>query len=405
MAWNEPGGGGKDPWGTGGGDKGPPDLEEVIRNLQHKLGGLFGGRGRGGGASGSGGGFGQFSKGSLGVVVAIVVAAWLLSGIYIVDQGKRGVVLRFGKYIETTSPGPHWHLPYPIETAQVVDVERRRYVEIGYRSGAGGRTAASVLQEALMLTEDENIVDVQIAVQYQISDPRAYLFNVKDPEETLKQAAESALREVVGNSKMDFVLTQGRSDVVARTESLLQKILNEYKIGLQVTSVNLQDAQPPEQVQAAFADAIKAREDEQRLKNEAEAYANSVVPKARGAAVRIIQESEAYKQQVVAEAQGDASRFDQLLTQYEKAPEVTRERLYLDTIESVLSKVNKVVVDTKNTNNLMYLPLDQLMHKYAPKPATSGSTEESSGSKSPSTSANEGRQIRDTEQERSRGTR
>ena len=372
MAWNEPGNGGKDPWGGGGGEKGPPDLEEVVRNLQNKLGGLFGGGRRGGRGGGSGGGGGSSSgggplsaltKGGFGVLITVAVIGWVLSGIYIVDEGRRGVVLRFGQYTETTGPGPHWHIPYPIEAVEIVDVEKRRFVELGYRSSVAGRAGAPVPREALMLTEDENIVDIRIAVQYQIADPKAYLFNVRAPDETLKEASESAIREIIGKSKMDFVLTEGRSAIVASIQKLLQGILDQYKTGLQVINVNLQDAQPPEEVQASFADAIKAREDEQRLKNEAEAYSNEVIPKARGAAARQLEESNAYKEQVIAEALGEASRFDQLLVEYQKAPKVTRERLYLDSIEAVLSRSSKVILDTKGTNNLTYLPLDKIIDR------------------------------------------
>jgi membrane protease subunit HflK len=243
-------------------------------------------------------------------------------------------------------------------------VEQRRFREIGYRSAAGGgRQPAirSVPKEALMLTQDENIVDVRLAVQYQIKDPRAYLFNILDPESVLVQVVESATRETIGKSTMDFVLTEGRSDIVADTQSLSQSILDQYGAGLQIITVVLQDAQPPEEVQDAFADAIKAREDEQRLKNEAEAYSNEVIPKARGRAARRLQEASAYKEQVIAQAQGEASRFEQLLMAYQKAPEVTRERLYLETLETVLSQVSKVLVDVRGTNNLLYLPLDRLL--------------------------------------------
>lgn len=384
MAWNEPGNGGKDPWGGGRGEKGPPDLEEVVRNLQNKLSGLFGGGRRGGrggssdnggGGSSGGGPIGALTKGGFGILIVIALIAWVLSGIYIVQEGRRGVVLRFGQYTDTTAPGPHWHIPYPIETVDVVDVEQRRFVEIGYRSSVGGRAGAPVPREALMLTEDENIVDIRIAVQYQIADPKAYLFNVRDPDETLKQASESSIREVIGKSKMDFVLTEGRSEVVARIQTLLQTILDQYQTGLQVTNVNLQDAQPPEEVQASFADAIKAREDEQRLKNEAEAYANEVIPKARGAAARQLEEASAYLEQVTAEAQGEASRFEQLLVEYQKAPQVTRERLYIDSLEAVLARSSKVILDTKGTNNLTYLPLDRIIDRGAgPRGSSSDST-------------------------------
>jgi membrane protease subunit HflK len=357
MAWNEPGGGNKDPWG-GRGDQGPPDLDEVVKKMQDKLGGLFGGGRRGGDGGGRSGGpaFAGF-----GVVIAIVALVWVFSGIYIVDAGKQGVVMRFGAYSSTTPPGPHWHIPYPVEQVEIVDVEQRRFVEIGYRSGAAGQSVVAVPREALMLTEDENIVNVQLAVQYQVSDPEFYLFDVRDPDAVLKQVAESAMREVVGKSEMDFVLKEGRAQVVADIKALMQKILTSYKAGLLVSDVNLQDAQPPEEVQAAFSDAIKAREDKERLKNEAEAYANDIIPKARGAAARQLQEANGYQESLVAKAEGEASRFTQLLGEYKKAPEVTRKRLYLETMESVLGQTSKVVVDSNNANNLMYLPIDQLL--------------------------------------------
>ena len=357
MAWNEPGGGNnKDPWG-GRGDQGPPDLDEVVRKMQDKLGGLFGGRKRGGGGgTGAGPGFA-----GLGLVVGIVALVWLFSGIYIVDEGTRGVVLRFGAYSQTTMPGPHWHIPYPIEQVENVNVEQRRFVEIGYRSGGTGQTAVAVPREALMLTEDENIVNVKLAVQYQVNDPRLYLFNVRDPNAVLKQAAESAIREVIGQSKMDFVLKEGRADVVSQTKVLMQRFLEDYESGLLVSDVNLQDAQPPEEVQEAFSDAIKAREDKERFKNEAEAYANEVIPKARGTAARQLEEAEGYKQALIAKAEGEASRFSQLLTEYRRAPEVTRKRLYLETMESVLGEARKVIVDSEGASNLMYLPIDQLL--------------------------------------------
>ncbi len=359
MAWNEPGGGNKkDPW-SGRGDQGPPDLDEVVRKMQDKLGGLFGGRKGGGGRGGPGrAGFAGF-----GVVAIIVLVVWLFSGIYIVDAGKRGVVLRFGAYAETTVPGPHWHIPYPIEEAKIVDVEQRRFIELGYRSGGGGQAGVTVPREALMLTRDENIVNIQLAVQYQVDDPRLYLFNVRDPDAVLKQTAESALREVVGKSKMDFVLKEGRAEVVNRTKLVMQGILDAYQSGLLVSDVNLQDAQPPEEVQGAFSDAIKAREDKERLKNEAEAYANEVIPKARGMAARQLQEADAYREALISKAKGEASRFSQLMGEYLKAPEVTRKRLYLETMESVLSRSSKVLVDSESSGNLMYLPVDQLLKR------------------------------------------
>lgn len=360
MAWNEPGNGkNKDPWG-GRGDQGPPDLDEVVRKMQDKLGGLFGGR-RSGGSGGGGGGGAKAGFAGLGLVAGIALLVWLFSGIYIVDEGTRGVVLRFGKFIAATEPGPHWRIPYPVDRVEIVNVEQRRFIEIGYRSGDGGQSSLKVPREALMLTEDENIVNVQLAVQYQVEDARRYLFNVREPDAVLKQVAESVLREVVGKNKMDFVLKEGRAEVVSKVKSGMQEILTNYEAGLRVSDVNLQDAQPPEEVQGAFSDAIKAREDRVRLTNEAEAYANEVIPKARGAAARRLQEATGYKESLIARASGEASRFSQLAAEYKKSPEVTRKRLYLETMEEVLAATNKVFIDGGDSSNLMYLPIDQLI--------------------------------------------
>lgn len=350
MAWNEPGD--KSPWGQGGKNQSPPDLDEVLRKLQQRIGSMFGG--------GSGKGSG---KGLPGIqwLFPLIATIWLLSGIYIVDEGKRGVILRFGEYVEATMPGPHWHVPYPIESVKLVDVEKRRFIEVGYRStGNRNQGAVTVTRESLMLTNDENIVNVQLAVQYQVKSARDYLFNVRNPDNTLKQATESALREVVGKSNMDFVLTEGRSEVAAQVKTLIQATLDQYDSGLLVTTVNLQDVQPPEEVQAAFADAIKAREDEQRVKNEAETYANGVIPQARGLAARQFEEASAYKERVIARAEGEVSRFAQTYEEYKKAPEVTRKRMYLDMMEHVLVNSTKITVDMTNNNSLMYLPLDKL---------------------------------------------
>ncbi|HUL11702.1 MAG TPA: FtsH protease activity modulator HflK [Methylococcaceae bacterium] len=359
MSWNEPGGSKKDPWSGRDQQGTPPDLEEVMRSLQGKIGKLFGG--------GSGGRDGGTPMKTIALLVAaVVVAIWALTGIYIVDEGNRGVVTRFGKYTETTLPGPHWHIPAPFESVAIVNVEQVRPVEVGYRSAGRQQALGSVPREALMLTQDENIVDIRMAVQYQIKDAKDYLFNVLDPDVTLKQVMESAERGVIGKSSMDFVLTEGRSSIVDEIKAEIQQILDQYRTGIRVITVNFVDAQPPEDVQNAFEDAIKAREDEQRLKNEAEAYANEVVPKARGAAARLTEESEAYKQKLIAKAQGEAGRFKQLLTEYEKAPEVTRERLYLDTIESVLGKTNTLMLDVKGGNNVIYLPIDRLHRTAVP---------------------------------------
>ncbi len=360
MAWNEPGGNNRDPWNGGGRDQGPPDLDEVLRKLSDKLGGVLGGR-----RGGEGGGDGRRpSRAWLPLVGAVALVLWAgVGSFYIVDEGKRGVVFRFGKYVETTQPGLRWHLPYPIERVEVVDIEQVRSEEIGYRSGGRQPGSRPVPKEALMLTQDENIVDVRLAVQYQVSDPVAYLVNVVDPDLTLRQAVESATRETIGRSTMDFVLTEGRAEIVAQIRELTQAVLDQYKAGLRINTVNLQDAQPPEEVQEAFADAIKAREDEQRQKNEAESYANEIIPKARGQASRRLQEAEAYKAQVIAQAEGEASRFEQLRAQYAKAPEVTRERLYLETMQTVFGNSSKVLVDVQNGQSLMYLPLDKLIQQ------------------------------------------
>ncbi len=368
MAWNEPGGSGnKDPWGNRPDkEQGPPDLDEILKNFQDKLNSLLGGKGRGGGDEppadgGAGGGGRRGGSMAFGGLAAVLLVVWALSGIYIVDPAERGVVTRFGKYVETTTPGPHWHLPYPIESVEIIDVDQIRNVEIGYRSTTAAREISSVPQEALMLTQDENIVDIKFAVQYQVKNAKDYLFNVRDPDSTLRQATESAVREAIGKSKMDFVLTQGQSEIADRTEALLQEILDGYESGLLVTSVNVQSAQPPKEVQGAFEDAIKAREDQQRLINDAEAYANDIIPKARGNAARQLEEANGYKARVIAQAEGESSRFSQLLAEYQKAPEVTRQRLYLDAVESILANTSKVMVDVEGGNNLLYLPLDRIL--------------------------------------------
>ena len=364
MAWNEPGGSkDQDPWGNRNKDQNPPDLDKIIKDIQGKLGGLFGGGKGGNGGDVTPSGPGKGAAAGMGILVLLVIAGIAVANmIYIIQPAERGVVLRFGKYVDTIQPGLNFRLPWPIETVERVNVDQIRNVEIGYRSGGGRSTkTTSAPSEALMLTRDENIIDVQFAVQYRVKSAKDYLYSVRDPDLTLREATESAVREVVGKSKMDFVLTEGRSDIVARAQSLIQEILDRYNTGLAVTSVNMQDAQPPEQVQHAFDDAVKAREDEQRLINEAEAYANDVLPKARGAAARQIEEANAYKEQIVAKAEGEAKRFEQILTEYQKAPEVTRQRLYLDTIEEVLGASSKVMLDVEGGNNLLYLPLDKMM--------------------------------------------
>ena len=367
MAWNEPGGSdNKDPWGGGGRkDQGPPDLDDLIKKWRDKINALLGGKNNseGGGSDGGDGATSTFSGGSssaIWIVAVVALVIWVLSGIYIVEPPERGVVTQFGEYKETTEPGPHWHFPYPIESVEIVNVDQNRSTEVGYRSSTG-REAGSVPQESLMLTQDENIVEIKFAVQFRIKDARNYLFNVRDPEATLRQATESAIREAVGKSIMDFVLTQGQSEIADRTRVIIQDTLDKYRAGLAVTSVNMQSVQPPEEVRGAFEDAIKAREDQQRLINDAEAYSNDVIPRSRGNGARIIEESTGYRESIIAKAEGESSRFTQLLTEYQKAPVVTRQRLYLETMESVFQNTSKVMVDVEGGNNMMYLPLDKMV--------------------------------------------
>jgi modulator of FtsH protease HflK len=388
MAWNEPGGSGRDPWGSPRGEQGPPDLDEAIRKLQARLAGIFGGRSGGNDRGGGGGPGGHMAAGGIGLIAALALIVWVLSGIYIVQEGTRAVVLQFGSFNEVTEPGPHWY-PRFIQTVERVDVDNVRSIELGYRG-----------DEALMLTQDENIIDIKFAVQYQVRNARDYLFNVRDPDETLRSALESAVREVVGRSEMDFVITDGRTEVVARAQSLLQRILDDYRTGLVVTSLNMQDAQAPQQVQGAFADAVKAREDEQRLKNEAEAYFNDIIPKARGQAERLRAEANAYRERVIAEAEGESSRFTSILAEYLKAPEITRQRIYIETMEGVLASSSKVLVDTEGNNNLLYLPLDRMTLRSSQLPAVDPYADMNDGSQTPARSAVENNTVRDAARRR-----
>ncbi len=357
MAWNEPGGGSRDPWGggpKGGGSGGPPDLDEVFRKLRDQIKGMFGGQMPSGPSRGPGGvGI------SLLALAAFVV--WMLSGIYIVDQGWRGVELTFGRHAGTTEPGPHWHWPRPIGQVERVNVEQRRIAEVGYESMQN--RARPVPTEALMITRDENIVDVRIAAQYRVSDPFLYLFNFRMPEETLKQVTESAIREIIGKRELHYVLTEGRTEVAQETQRLLQEVMEEYQTGLSVVQVAVQDIQPPEEVQPAFEDAIRAREDEQRTINRAQAYANELIPRAQGQAARILEEADGYREQVIAQAEGDASRFEALVPEYQADPELMRQRIYLETMEEILGRVPKVMLDSDSSQSLMYLPLDKLMDR------------------------------------------
>ena len=361
MAWNEPGGNGDnhDPWSGGGNnrgkrgggnDQGPPDLDEALRKLQDRLGGIFGGGKRKGGfGGGSGKGPSRAAGGGFFVIIIVLaVLFWGGMGFYTVDQQERGIVLRLGKYLETVQPGLQWNPPLIDEVIKVNTTRIRTY---DHRS--------------LMLTEDENIVDVDMTVQYVVSDPMLYVLKIRDPSDSLAQSSESALRHVVGTSEMHSILTEGRDTLALQVQARLQRYMEKYSTGLQISKVNIKNAQAPQQVQDAFDDVIKAREDEQRAKNEAEAYANGVVPEARGRAQRLLEEANAYREEVVARATGEASRFLALLTEYRKAPEVTRERLYIDTLQDVLARTGKVLVDVEGGNNMMYLPLDRLTQKSA----------------------------------------
>jgi len=358
MAWNEPGRGGKDPWGDKGGNGSgrrggnPPDLDELVRNLQRKLSGLFSGGGGGKGGSSSGNGS------TITLLLVLLAIAWLGSGLYQIDAAETGVVTRFGAFQTTTPPGLHWHLPWPMEKVEKVNI-----AEI-----------ARFPYQTLMLTKDENIVTVDVTVQYRRADPVAYLFNVRNPDQTLADVTESAIREVVGKNGLDFILGPGRAEIAAQTKELVQSTLTAYGTGVEVTSVNLQDANFPEPVQPAVRDAIKAREDRERLELEAQKYANEVLPRARGEAARRLENAEAYKAEVIAEAQGETARFVQVLEEYAKAPNVTRERLYLQAMERVLGSTSKVLVTAEGSNNMMYLPLDQLLKQQKDAQGNTSST-------------------------------
>jgi membrane protease subunit HflK len=343
MAWNESGGNGRGPRDRGGrGRQGPPDLDKIVRDWQKRLGGMFGGNRRGGDAV-----QGPGSSGLAGLAI-LILAGWALTGIYRVDDAERGVELRFGRTSETTSPGLNWHLPWPVESVELVNINE----------------ISSFSKQTRMLTADENIVDVDLVVQYQKADPVAYLFNVRDPESTISDVSESAIRQVIGKSKLDFALGEGRAEIAITTEQLIQQTLDEYRTGIRVTKVNLQDVNFPDQVDAAVQDAIKAREDRERLAFEAQAYANDILPKARGEAARREAEAEAYKARVTADAQGEAARFEALLVEYERAPAVTRQRLYIETVEDVMSRSNKIIMDGDGgggNSNMLVLPIDKLL--------------------------------------------
>ncbi len=340
MAWNDSGNG-KNPWDRNSRQDGPPDLDKLVRDLQKKFSGLFGSGGSGGSGSRSDGG-----APLIGVLVLVLIG-WAATGFYRVDEAERGVVQRFGAYVETTQPGLRWHLPWPFEV-----VDRVNTLQI-----------SDFPQTTSMLTSDENIVIVDMVVQYRNADPMKFLFDVEDPLGTLADASESAIREVVGKNNMDFILGGGREEIAEQTQVTIQRAMDEYSTGIIITKVNLKDVNFPAQVEAAVQDAIKAREDKERFALEAQTYANDILPKARGAAVREIQDAEAYRERVIADAQGEAARFEALLTEYRKAPEVTRERLYIEAMEAVYSNSNKVLLDAEGSGSLLYLPVDQLMNK------------------------------------------
>ena len=346
MAWNQPGNGGnkdRDPWkNQGGNDQGPPDLDEALRKFFAKLG-LGGNKGSGGGKSG-------IPAKGIGIIAVLAVIIWFIAGFYTVKEADRGVVLRFGNFHTLVESGLHWR-PVFVDTVEHVDVNNIRPDST----------------EGFMLTQDENVVVVQLDVQYRVVDPRNYLFNVDNADQVLSRATDSALRYVVGHTTMDEVLTRGREDVRARTLDLLERTIDPYSMGLQIVDINLLPARPPEEVKEAFDDAIAAQEDEERFIREAEAYAREVEPLARGQVRRMLQEAQAYKEQIILEAQGEVARFNELLPQYENAPQVTRERIYLDTLQDLYAKTPKVLVDVEGSNNMMYLPLDKILEKQGRK--------------------------------------
>jgi len=352
MSWNEPGGGNNrpnDPWG--GGNQGPPDLDEALKKFQQKLNSLFGGGARSSGGSAGGGA----SSAMIVVIAAAAVLVWGVMGFYQIDEQERAVVLRFGEYHSTVTPGLQWNPPLVDE---VIKLNVTKVRALSFRE--------------VMLTKDENIVDVNLSVQYVISNPENFVLKVRDPEASLQHATQSALRHVVGDNRMDLVLTEGRAAIALEVQQRVQSLLRDYQTGIQVSKVTVDDAQPPSQVQAAFDDVIKAREDEERVKNEAQAYANGIIPEARGQAQRQLEEANAYREQVVANAEGEANRFSKLLAEYRKAPEVTRDRLYLEAIQSVYSNTSKVMVDVEGGNNMMYLPLDKLAERSQTNAAAAG---------------------------------
>ncbi|TNF58785.1 MAG: FtsH protease activity modulator HflK [Burkholderiales bacterium] len=363
-----------------GPNQGPPDLDELWRDFNRKLGGLLGNRGGGrGGQGGSGGGMGGFNPDpkttgiGVGLVAGVAALIWLGTGFFIVQEGQQAVITQFGKYHATVGAGFNWRFPFPIQRHETVFVTQLRSVDVG----RDNIVPATGLRESSMLTQDENIVDIKFVVQYRLNDARAFLFETRDPDVAVLKAAETAVREVVGAMKMDAVLAEEREQIAPRVRNLMQTILDRYNVGIEVAGVNLQQSgvRPPEQVQAAFDDVLKASQERERAKNEAEAYANDVVPRARGTAARLAEEAEAYRARIVAQAEGDAQRFRSVLAEYQKAPQVTRERMYIDTMQEIYSNVTKVLVDSKTGSNLLYLPLDKIMQMSGQPAASAGAVQ------------------------------
>ncbi len=351
------------PAGAGG----PPDLDELWRDFNAKLSGLFGNKNGGsqpphnGGPNGAGGPDFKVARFGVGVIGAVVLAIWLSTGFFIVQEGQQAVITQFGRYHATVGAGFNWRLPYPFQRHELVFVTQIRSVDVG----RDNIVKSTGLRESAMLTEDENILEIKFAVQYRLTDARAYLFETKNPTDTVVQAAETAVREVVGKMKMDAAMSEERDQIGPRIRTIMQAILDQYKVGVEVVGINLQQGgvRPPEQVQAAFDDVLKAGQERERAKNEAEAYANDVVPRAVGAASRLKQEADGYKARIVAQAEGDAQRFKSLVGEYQKAPQVMRDRLYIDAMQQIYSNTTKVLVDTKQGSNLLYLPLDKIIQQ------------------------------------------
>ena len=384
------------------GQDGPPDLDELFKDIKDKVNRMFNVK------SNNNGGGNRFDNNPskkagdplpVTPILVIIALVWTASGFYIVDQGQRGVVLLFGQNKEVTMPGPRWHIPYPIETVELVNLEQVRTIEVGYRSSSATGNSTSELRESLMLTGDKNIIDLQFAVQYNLKSVEDFLFENRSAESAVRGAAETSIREVVGKSMMDFVLYEGREQIAVDTKALMQSILDDYKTGINITSVTMQNAQPPEQVQAAFDDAVKAQQDKERQKTEGLAYANDIIPKATGTASRLIAEANGYAVSIENEASGNASRFDQILTEFNRAPEVTRNRLFLEAQEGIMSSVSKVIIDQKESNSLLYLPLDKIIQQSNARNFSDNDPSQASNSRNNNRSSD----VINTITERSRG--